>query len=323
MNIIELTQDVIDLFSRKRGGHISRYCYGGFVRPDGSTGSGLWHSFVEGHEGYYPIRGESALMPAFLQGLDDDYDSVVDFGIGDDKAIDGKMLPVLEKMKQLKYFTAIDYSEEHLNTGVDYVRKKRPDLQAEGINGDFYDVHKIQGLKRIGFLLGPNISNQDMLIGGTLPFDTIVERLKVLAQTVRVDDGGCLVVSFDRQAPLSEAFKAYEHPDWGRMIAGIMHDLGGILELEGDYKPSSWVYDPVLDEENHVIQHAVRATEDQDFSVADQGVQIKSGETFPIVNSFKFPHEVFMDMIEASGLKPNRVVAESDDHPMVFVEATA
>ena len=107
-------QDIIDLFSGRLGGHVQRYCYGNGVRGDGASGSGLWHHFVSAHDNYYPINAEIALIPDLVARLDDRYDTVVDFGIGDEKAVRNKMLPILASQKGLKRYTAIDDSRENL-----------------------------------------------------------------------------------------------------------------------------------------------------------------------------------------------------------------
>ncbi len=317
----DFKSDIIDLFSYKMGGHVQKYCYGGDARPDGTTGSKLWHDFVTAHEHYYPIRDEIASVPMLLANLGRRYDNIIDFGIGDEAAIRSKMIPILRLQEKLKYFTAIDFSRKSLDDSLGILRREMPEININGIQGDFYHTHKVKGSNRLGLLFGPNISNQDMMVGEKLPYGTIVERLGILASTVRGDASGHLVVSIDKIPDLRKALKAYEHPYWNSMMTGLAYDIQSKLKPEGDFSPSLWHYEPVLDQDNHVVQHTLAPSLDQNFTIDDYEFDIKKGEQFVVLNSFKFPLDLFMGMLEDAELSNNRIIANSNDHPMVFVES--
>ncbi|MBI1300569.1 MAG: hypothetical protein GC137_02825 [Alphaproteobacteria bacterium] len=323
MNISEFEKDIFDLFYHVRGGHVQKYCFSNFARPYGETGAGLWHDFVNAHDNYYPIRAEIALIPEFLRELGRDYDTLIDFGPGDERAVREKILPVVGVQKRLKRYTAIDSSLENLRSGTSVLNAERPDLEVEGIHGDFYDPQNVRGLNRLGVLLGATISNQDMRVGDDIPFQAIVERMRTLGRTTRGEGQGHLVLSFDNNPDLKKAVKAYEHPSWMRMMTGLMYDVQTKLNPEGDFSPSLWHYVPIIDNDNHVIQQGISPSVDQSFSIGGHEFNLKRADLFVITNNIKFPHDLFMELVEAAGLRPNRVVAQSDDHPMVFVEATA
>ena len=199
---------------------------------------------------------------------------------------------------------------------------ERPDLDISGIRGDFYEAQTVAGRHRLGILLGATISNQDMVVDGELPRDVIIERLRILGRNLRGDCDGRLVMSFDSNPDFKAAAKAYEHMSWMRMMTGLMYDVASKLKPEGDFSPSLWHYVPIIDERNHVVQQTISPSVDQSFSIDGYEFNVRRGDLFVITNNFKFPHDMFMGMVEEAGLVPNRVIANSNDHPMVFVEAS-
>ncbi len=313
--------DIIDLFSHKRGGHVQKYCYGGHVRVDGTTGSRLWHDFVTEHEHYYPIRAEINSIPELLANIGRRYDNVIDFGIGDEAAIRKKILPILKSQGQLQHFTAVDFSRKSLDDNLGILRSEMPDLDINDIQGDFYHVHEVKGKHRLGFLFGPNISNQDMMVGEGLPYQAIVDRIGVLASTVRGDASGHLIISNDKTSDLRKALRAYEHPYFNSMMTGLMYDIQSQYEPEGNFCPSLWHYEPVLDDKNHVIQHTLAASMTQDFTIDDHYFTVAKGEQFVVLNSFKYPLDLLMQMFDDAGLQDKRVVANSNANPLLFIEA--
>lgn len=315
-------QDICDLLSGRRGGHTQKWLYADHTRPDGIlSGSALWHDFVTANRNYYPIQSEIDMIPALVRSLRNDFDTVVDFGIGDSKALHHKTKPILRAQKNLKRYYPIDISNDNLETGLHDVITQFPHIIARGIQGDFYEGQSgIEGDKRLGLFLGTTISNIDMKLEEGFPRAEIVRKLATLAQTVKGDGRGSLVVSFDSNPDLDHALAAYQHSSWQRMMTGLMYDVQRLLHPEGKFNPSMWYYEGVIDREHRVLHQTIGPSIDQDFTIEGERFQIPKGRRFVVKNNWKPTVDQIYGMIEEAGLAPKTPV-RGDSHPMIMAEA--
>ncbi len=320
--VVSFEKDIIDLFSGARGGHAQKWLYADHPRPDRHSGSQLWHDFLVAAKSYYPIRGETEMMPKLIADLAPDFDTVVDFGIGDEKAVRQKTLPLLRSQKDLKWYYAIDISNDNLQSGVAAIKRDLPHLRTRGVQGDFYEVQNgMEGRKRLGLFLGSTISNLDMKADDEFPREQIVERLATLGKTMRGGEEGSLVVSLDANPDLAHALDAYQHPVFARMMTGLMYDVQSLLKPQGRFNPSMWHYAPVADPKNHVVHQIISPSMDQDFEISGKRFSVRRGDQFVVINCFKYPLDLFVEMLKEAGLKPKAAPVESDDTPMIMIEA--
>lgn len=320
---MSFSQDITDLFSFKRGGHVQKWLYADHDRPDHKSGSQIWHDFLVAAQNYYPIRGETEMMPSLIASIAPDFDTVVDFGIGDEKALRQKTIPLLRSQKGLQRYYAVDISNDNLNAGMAEINRDLPHIKTRGLNGDFYEIQRgIEGRKRLGLFLGTTISNLDMRIGDEFPRAQIVRRLATLGKTLHGGDENSLVVSFDANPDLAHALRSYDHPVFARMMTGLMYDVQSQLKPKGRFNPSMWHYAPIADVKNHVIHQVVSPSMDQDFEINGRRFSVKRGDKFVVMNCFKYPLELFIDMVREAGLKPEGSLVRSEDTPMVMIEAT-
>ncbi len=318
---MDFKQDIIDLFSGRRGGHTQKWLYADHPRAVGKSGSQRWHSFVTANDNYYPIRAEIDMIPDLIRALDNDHDAIVDFGIGDCKALRQKTLPVLKAQKSLQHYYAIDISADHLTTGLKEIKTHLPMLETTGLQGDFYQGQGgITGNRRLGLFLGATISNIDMRIGDNFPRADIIGKIARLGQTIAGGDKSSLVISFDQNPDLNHAMAAYQHLSWKRMMTGLMYDVQKLLKPEGNFNPALWRYRGIIDKKNHVLHQTISPAETQHFILGGHEFDIRRGDVLVVKNNFKYPLDMFVGMVEAAGLSHKRTI-RSDDHPMVMIEA--
>ena len=322
MNNNQFKKDIIDLFSKKRGGHVQKWLYSDHIREDKSSGSRLWHHFIKNNKKYYPIQREIELIPSFIDSEDHDYDTVIDFGLGDKQAINHKILPILESQSKLKRYAAIDISANQLNAGMDIVQCQFKNIEIDLIKGDFYQKHKdIKGQKKLGLFFGSTISNQEMMVGEKLPEKEIIERIKILSKTTLGEEGsGTLVISLDTNPALQESLNAYQHQSWVLMMTGLMHDVQDILHPTGNFNPTLWHYAPIIDKKNYVLQQVITPTVDQTFIIDEHEFSLKKGEQFVVKNNFKFPLDLFKEMIKKAKLKERKAPTILKNNPIVMIK---
>lgn len=314
-------QDIIDLFSHKRGGHVQKWIYNDQIRPDNTSGSTLWHNFITSSADYYPIQHEIDLIPQLTNQISHDFDTVIDFGLGNQRAINNKTIPILLSQTNLKRYIAIDVSENSLLGGTQRVKNQFNKIHISRINGDFYNQHDVEGIKRLGLFLGSTISNQDMIHGEEFPRNSIVNHLKTLGNTVKNSNQGTLIISFDSNPDLKSALSAYQHPSWISMMTGLMHDVAAELTPSGDFNPSMWHYAPKIDVQNNVLHHIICPTIDQTFCIGNIEFNLKKDDQFVIINCFKYPIDLFSELLTEAGFTPSNSPVRSTHNTMTLIDS--
>ncbi len=314
-------EDIINLLSHKKGGHVQKWLYNDQIRPDNNSGSKLWHNFITSNQNYYPIQSEIDLIPELTKKIKHDYDTVVDFGLGNTRAVNNKTLPILLSQKKLTSYVAIDVSDNSLLSGTKRIKDQFNKIDITQINGDFYEPHIVKGINKLGLFLGSTISNQNMMVGEKFPRQEIIKHLRTLGESVKGQKQSSLITSFDANPDLTAALNAYQHPSWVSMMVGLMHDVQAELHPEGDFNPSMWHYAPTIDRQNHVLHHIISPTIDQKFTINGQKFDLKKDEKFVVINCFKYPIDLFNELLTEANLSPDHPPIRSREHTMTMIQS--
>ncbi len=78
-------------------------------------------------------------------------------------------------------------------------------------------------------------------------------------------------------------------------------------------EPLAFRYKPEWEPENHDLKHVLTATKDQKFELKGQTFEIEEGQKFHTLSSFKYPVEVFKEMIGLTGYQPIDVIFHSSN----------
>jgi uncharacterized SAM-dependent methyltransferase len=320
----EFMRDILSWLLRQNGGHVHIWKYGSTIRPDGSTGSTAWHDFVSKHKSYYPIMAEAALMPRLAKKLQKDYDSMIEFGVGDEKSLSTKTMPIIHALPKLERYYGFDFSKDSLDVAQKFLSEHAPDVVIYDVLADFYKTPlKPEGKRVLGSFLGTTISNLNMMVGGKFPKNELIGNLKKLVADSKGEESGSLVFSFDSNTDWNHVQEAYNHHDYRRVITGLMYDIDTILKPEGNFNPAGWHHVQVVDEKNYVVHQCVAPSEDQYFKIGGCVFDIKKGDTpFVVVNTFKIPLDIMIDMADEAKVKCLGEPIRSKDHPMVMLEVT-
>ncbi len=298
MNLFK--EDVIDLFSGKRGGHVEHWLYSDTLRREYS-GSQLWQEFLKSSTDYYVLKNEIDLIakvaPSLGAGLRDTY-TVVDFGVGSGQALEKKVIPIVNNLKTVKGYIGVDLSGDFLRNSKNTIADNFPSIETSTIQADFFNASfALPQKEMLGLMLGCTISNMDVLMGADFPRSHIAERLSHLKELLGSNNH--LLVSYDANTDVKSILSAYSNEYWGRHVTGIMYDVAKIVE--GDFSASAWKHTRVWNDTAHVLHQCAEATEDMEFSIDDKVFTVSKGKQFVTVNNFKFPKPLFQSMCDEVG----------------------
>lgn len=308
-------RDILDLFARKRGGHVQRWVYSDRERGAEESGSALWHAFLRACHNYYVLPNEIDLIRASIPHLAHSgrlgiFDTIVDFGPGDENAIRNKAMPVILGCENARIYAPIDLSQEFLRRATSEIATNCKNIAIQSFVRDFFkDTFVLPGRKRLGIFFGATISNQEMMENGPFPENIIIQRLEHIGKLIGNDNE--MLITFDANPDSKSAVDAYDHITWRRLFTGVMYDIKALLKPKGNFRPSAWHHESVWDDRAHVIHQCITADRDQNFSIDGQEFRIQKGERFIIKNNFKFPVPVFQAMAKNAGYKINGVFQDS------------
>jgi len=295
--------DIIDLFERKRGGHVQHWLYSDTARQQ-MTGSELWRAFTRSSRAYYIPRDEISLIAARSPGMlaQSAADTVVDFGVGSVSVVRNKVMPIISGLDKVKIYAGVDISEDMLSQAANAVHQDRPDLSIETYHQNFHHGRiELGGHKRLGLLFGCSVTNQNMKETEGFPHDEIVKNLKDF-QTHLGQDGE-LLITYDANTNSQQAMESYDNPYWPQHVTGLMYDIERMLKIGGDFDPAAWEHEKHWDHRAHVIHQCVVASRAQTLVMEDREYHFRRGERFVTINCFKFPDDLFDSLCDEAGFK--------------------
>lgn len=293
-------QDVIDLFSGKRGGHVEHWLYSDTIRNEYS-GSQLWQEFLKSSTDYYVLKNEIDLIARVAPSLGavlPNMHTVIDFGVGSGQALEKKVMPIVDSLKTVKSYIGVDLSGDFLRNAKNTLADNFPSVEAAAIQADFFNTSFALPQKdTLGVMLGCTISNMDVLMGADFPRSHIVKRLSHLKGLLGSNNH--LLVSYDANTDVESILSAYSNEYWGRHVTGIMYDVAKISE--GNFSAADWRHLRVWNDTAYVLHQCAEATQDMEFSIDDKVFTVSKGEQFVTVNNFKFPKPLFQSMCDEVG----------------------
>lgn len=302
-------KDVIDLFSKKRGGHVEHWLYSDTLRKN-FTGSQLWQEFLRASTEYYVLNNEVQLIKnkaAALSSALPVVKTVVDFGVGSGAAIRQKVSPLLSHLKTVQSYIGVDISADFLKNAKNIVADNFSYLNTQGIHADFFEKSFALPKKNVlGVMLGCTISNMDALEGDAFPRSHIVKRLSHLKDVLGKNNH--LLVSYDANTDVKSILSAYSNEYWGRHVTGIMYDVAPMAS--SGFSASDWKHTRVWNDKAHVLHQCAETTKDMSFSVLEKEFSVSKGKRFVTVNNFKFPKSLFQALCDEAGFEVKESFAD-------------
>ncbi len=344
-NVAVFKHHILQLFRGERGGHTALWVYHNGRRGGHQpTGSKLWTDFLaakgnDDEDGYYVLDEERKLIKwnlknGKLQEQFGESDSLIDLGSGGAEAVIGKAMPIFQAIPAGIY-VPVDLSYGLLEIATAEARSfldrlppghKKRGAKVEPVNANFFTGKTpacteviLPGKRRTGLLLGSTITNMPMRLGDEFPRERIIRRINGVSEWLtRGTNKRCtLTFGYDSNHDLESAAAAYQHETWSQLIVGLMFDVQNVLKPKGYFNPVGWEHKTIIDKKNHVLHQCVVATEDQNFFIGDdenaEEFKIKKGDTFVVKNNFKYPFDLFGDMVREAGHTPLEAIRHQSE----------
>ena len=131
-----------------------------------------------------------------------------------------------------------------------------------------------------------------------------------------IQPNGILIVGVDSNQNEASLRKAYDDGKMAKLTLSILYFINRDLPVS-DFDPTAFNYEFNWVAETHCVEHNVRATKEQNFLLDGIPINIKSGEKFHFLSSYKYPVDYFQNIAIKAGLKPLDYFVEQANERMV------
>lgn len=245
---------------------------------------------------YYPYRTELSLLPQVARDLQQYFEQqginhlkLVEFGAGSLH----KVQPVLEALKSVREFIAIDISGEHLQAASAELAQLYPDLPIKPVQGDFTKAMQldVSDATPLGFFPGSTIGNFDP--------DDALAFLRNARKTL--GKGSYMLLGVDTKKDRSMLEDAYN--DRLGITARFNKNLLTRInrELGANFSLDEFEHLARYNDDKGRIEMHLRSRSGQTVSVAGESFTFDEGETIHTENSYKYHPDEFNAVTQAAG----------------------
>lgn len=294
------TQETIDLFTKKRQGHLIHRMY----MTDAALG--YWSEFMK-HDGYYVTRSELSLIRQFAAAVGQlarhPHGIIgIENGPGTDSAIINKSAVFFGAMKGLHTYVGRDWSPAIIHNVPTVLADRLPKTRIVADLSNYLKDDVPQDLGKGRKVMAEfGITRGNMEGFATDPFPAHVLAADMAFHRSQLDIGDLYVLTFDAnqdKASVEYAYTSEWLTQWGRELFRTMQRE---LPIEGDFDPEGFDFVPIFHAVSYINTNNMVASKDMDFTIAGQPVNVRKGEAFAITNSYKTPIEVFNTIALQSG----------------------
>lgn len=303
--IDKFDEDVSAFFLDDINGNLWPYLYGTPQDDNDLVRGGiLYNEMLQGEKDYYLYRYEAELFQSkghLITPLIGSNATFIELGPGSEQSLRQKTLPLLKSCSNLSGYIGIDISQSFLDKVLQVIRLEFPDVSTGGIQQDFTQLESLPEVEKpVVFFKGSTIANMKR--------DEVPLFIAKIMKMVKKDH--YLLLVHDSNQDESSLMKAYDNSRMAAFMENIMCRVDRDADVIG-MDSQAFRYKPEWRPESHDLRHVLTATQDQSFFLNGKTVEIEKGQKFHTLSSFKYPVEVFKDMICSVGYFPINVFLDS------------
>lgn len=267
------------------------------------SGMDGWDKALKQDNKYYIYRNEVELIVRSAEALANlPYCPVlIELGIGSQKAVISKSLPILHALEP-QHFVINDISSDAVASAAEAIKNELPGLSVKLIAADFLDpqseLYEISDANVV--ISGSTISNITAY-NGQLPVNEVVAYLKTLSKLI--GSKGTLIITQDTNQDETSLKAAYSEPDLVKFRLDMLYRLNEFLGVTG-FDLSALKYEPVWEPSCHLLANTFINTADQHIKIGRETIAIPAGQRLYVSNCYKYPSVDFLHMAKMAGLSP-------------------
>ena len=297
----KIEQDACFFFRGEKQGNLWPYLYGAPEHENDKVDGGrLYQEVMKKAPEYYLFDSEAQLFQSHSRHIAEIIGggaTVIELGPGSKECVAVKTVPLLQSLPALNGYIGIDISLAFVEKALDTIRSVLPHISVQGYQQDFTQLSALP--QPDGHIDNPVVLFKRSTISNMSP-DEVTEFVSQLPALI----GGShyFLVVHDRNQDVDSLMQAYDNPMASKVFENVM------FRLERDapnirFDANLFCYTPKYDPNTYDFMHVLSATADQTVDLGDDTtVFVRKGDRFKILSSYKYPVQVFQDMVVRTGL---------------------
>lgn len=308
-----LAKDSIDLFLKKRAGHMGHWEYSEpLFLQDKVQGVSEWDKFLNAHGqkdgAYYTLEDEISLIKLWYQSIYDitqDNTVMLDIGPGVGRGFEEKSFYILSNLYHQKFglsYAPFDHCENILESSQMFIRKNLSDtIKITPLHQNFMEKpDSMESNKPILMtLFGLTLGNLHGHPSEGEQYTTLVRIFKNLRRMLKKGDK--FVVTQDSNQDAESNTLAYCHQE--AFAKTILYRIQRDLNVTGNFDADNFSFQAIWNKDSKSVTHNFVALNDMKFSIEGAYITVKKDDVFTFNNSFKHPWEKFSQCAYKAGFK--------------------
>ncbi len=331
MQNADLCIDTLDLFQRRRAGHMSKWLYSSpHFKGDKACGADVRQRVIEeakNGSAYYVFRDEESIIRHSARELGvllDRPARLIDLGPGSLDAVEQKVFPLIDaNRKSVTEYVGVDVCEETLQQAADAVSRKFPDIGAKQIVANFIDDNFTYGEPipfEMAVLFGLTSFNLEIDPHTTGLSEKVLQTYLKRLRNHFSGDQSYLVMTQDINHDPESLRAAYFAIS--PYFLCLPHLMRRDLFIEGNFNPDGFIVDIDYIPETSALSTCFIAREDMTFRIESETCTIHKGDRFYFNNAYKFDIPTFLKAASGAGLECLKTIREDGNHCVLHIMKT-
>ncbi len=295
-------KEAVDLFTRKRQGHLIHRCY---LTPKALYYGGLFSSRPES----YMKAGELCVIPRAANSISEisrhPFGVIgIENGPGMRSAMIDKSIPFFSRLAGLHTWVGRDSSLASIDIMDDVMGSALPNIRIIPDVSDFNKAAFPNGLgkgRKVMAEFGMTRGNMEGFPEDGFPYH--VMKADMLSHRSRLNEGDIYTYTYDCNQNGKEVEKAYNSQPttmWGRELLRTMKYE---LPIKGDFDPDSYDFRNEWVASSYGGFNYMIAQRRMQFEISQVPITIERGEGWGITNSFKMPLDFAQSLADETGYR--------------------
>lgn len=254
---------------------------------------------------YYLTRTEMAILESNkseIAGLISHGATLIELGSGNSDKVEILLNVLPEDM----VYMPIDISRDFLQSSVEKLHAKRPELQIQMVCADYAKIEQLpvasETCKKVIFFPGSTIGN--------LEPDEVKQFMLKMSHLLQSGDG--MIIGVDLVKSEEILHRAYNDAQ-GLTAAFNMNLLRRInKELNADFQLEKFAHIASYSKVKRRIEMYLESLEDQVVQINDQAISFKKHERIHTENSYKYTIDAFQHLAKENDFQPQHVWVDND-----------
>ena len=297
-------KDYEDLFLGKRSGHLTEYMYCNAID--------YYEKLVHEEKNYYPTQSEIFIIEhhkhEIANIIGENY-NIIEIGPGPEYILRTKVLPLLNALKDLSSYTAMDININYAMEASKFISEQLKNINSSAYRADCtYPLQRYNEGKICLLFLGSTFSN----------FTDCEINAAFCSFAHLLNEGEYLIFSVDYNKDLSSLEKAYDNFYVKQLTFSIMDYFKDIFFVQ-EFNSKKFKFEYEWSQIYNAVHLNLISTEKQHFYFNNKKIAIDKDKKYHMIRSRKFTKKFIDEMLMHNNLTVVKRFTDEEERMVMYL----